>query len=53
MFRMENYPGDSGEAEGGGFKFKSIHILKEIFLFQVLVVFYEFSLVKSVFVAYI
>ena len=28
MFRKGNYPGASGEGEGGGFTFKSIHIFK-------------------------
>ena len=49
MFRIGNYPETSGEGEGGGFTFKIIHISKGNLLSQVLVIFYEFSLVKSVF----
>ena len=49
MFRIGNYPGASGEGEGGGFKVFTF--LKEISHSQILVVFYELSLLKSAFVA--
>ena len=53
MFRIGINLEASGKGEEDGFTFKSIQILKEIFLSQVLVVFFKLILVKSVFVAYI
>ena len=47
MNKIGNYPGASGEGDGGRFTFKSTHISSVL----VLVVLVEFSLVKLVFVA--
>ena len=51
MFRIGNYPGASCERKVVDSHLKVFTFLKKIFLFQILVVFIEFSLVKSVFVA--